>query len=212
MRKKEKIQVMKQVLLRLYPNALTELEYETEFQLLVAIIMSAQSTDKQVNKVNRKFFQFLCEPTDVYLLWEEKIRDFIKSISFFNNKASYIFKTGKILSEKYDSKIPSSLETLTKLPWVWIKTAKVFLSIIYNAPYLAVDTHVHRVLNRLWIVKTKTPLATNNAIERILTDNDNVDLHHSLVLFGRYHCIARKPKCSVCQLTQICEYYRKKKK
>jgi len=116
MTKKEKIQIMKETLFLLYPNALTELEYNTEFQLLVAIIMSAQSTDKQVNKVNKNFFQFLREPKDVYSLGEEKIRDFIKSISFFNNKAKYIFETGKILTEKYDSKIPNKIELLQEFP------------------------------------------------------------------------------------------------
>lgn len=209
MTKKEKIRQMKKSLFSLYPNALTELYYNTEFQLLVAIIMSAQSTDKQVNKINKYFFEVLKNPLDGVNLWEKKIKEFIKSISFFNNKSHHIFETSRLLVEKYNSKIPSTLSELVNLPWVGIKTAKVFLSIIYRAPYLAVDTHVHRVLNRIGIVKTKTPLATNNAIEKIFTAGDNVDLHHSLVLFGRYHCIARKPKCLTCQLNEICDFYKK---
>lgn len=209
MTKKEKIRQMKKSLFSLYPNALTELYYNTEFQLLVAIIMSAQSTDKQVNKINKYFFEVLKNPLDGVNLWEKKIKEFIKSISFFNNKSHHIFETSRLLIEKYNSKIPSTLSELVNLPWVGIKTAKVFLSIIYRAPYLAVDTHVHRVLNRIGIVKTKTPLATNNAIEKIFTAGDNVDLHHSLVLFGRYHCIARKPKCLTCQLNKICDFYKK---
>lgn len=209
MTKKEKIQKMKEWLFALYPHALTELEYETEFQLLVAIILSAQSTDKQVNKINKKFFQVLKEPKDGKKIGQEKIREFIKSISFFNNKTRHIFETSQILLEKYNSKIPNTLEQLITLPWVGIKTAKVFLSIIYRAPYLAVDTHVHRVLNRIGIVKTKTPLATNNQAEKIFTEKDNVDLHHSLVLFWRYQCVARKPKCADCHLKQICNYYKK---
>ncbi len=209
MTKKEKIRQMKKSLFSLYPNALTELYYNTEFQLLVAIIMSAQSTDKQVNKINKYFFEVLKNPLDGVNLWEKKIKEFIKSISFFNNKSHHIFETSRLLVEKYNSKIPSTLSEIVNLPWVGIKTAKVFLSIIYRAPYLAVDTHVHRVLNRIGIVKTKTPLATNNAIEKIFTAGDNVDLHHSLVLFGRYHCIARKPKCLTCQLNEICDFYKK---
>jgi endonuclease III len=116
MTKKEKINRMKEYLFTLYPHALTELEYETEFQLLVAIILSAQSTDKQVNKINKNLFQVLKEPKDGEKLGQEKIRDFIKSISFFNNKTRHIFKTSQILVEKYNSKIPNTLEELISLP------------------------------------------------------------------------------------------------
>lgn len=193
----------------MYPGAVTELQYETEFQLLVAIIMSAQTTDKQVNKVNTLFFKKLKTPEDAILLWEEKIKSYIKSVSFFNNKAKNIFNTAKLLVEKYDSHIPNTLETLMTLPWVGVKTAKVFLSIVYNAPYLAVDTHVHRVLNRLWLVNTKTPLETDKAVEKIFTQNDNAFLHHTLILFWRYHCTARNPKCSICHLRNVCKYYKK---
>ncbi len=209
MKLREKIDFVKSVLFEMYPEALTELHYETEFQLLVAIIMSAQTTDKQVNKVNKIFFQYLKTPEDGIKLWEEFIRSSIRSVSFFNNKTKNIFATSKILFEKYHSQIPRTLEELTKLPWVGIKTAKVFLSVIENASYLAVDTHVHRVLNRLWFVKAKTPLETNRQAERIFTDDDNALLHHTLIFFGRYHCIARKPKCGDCRLKEVCEYYKK---
>lgn len=206
---RQKIDFVKSVLFEMYPNALTELEYETEFQLLVAIIMSAQTTDKQVNKVNKTFFQYLKTPNDGIKLGEEFIRQQIRTVSFFNNKAKNIFLTSHILKEKYHSQIPRTLEELTTLPWVGIKTAKVFLSIVENASYLAVDTHVHRVLNRLWFVKAKTPLETNAQAEKIFTDDDNAFLHHTLIFFGRYHCIARKPKCSDCKLQWVCDYYKK---
>lgn len=193
----------------MFPDALTELEYENEFQLLVAIIMSTQTTDKQVNKVNKVFFTHLKSPQDGLKLWQEFIRQQIRSVSFFNNKAKNIFLTSNILVEKYHSEIPRTLEELVKLPWVGIKTAKVFLSVVENASYLAVDTHVHRVLNRLWLVKAKTPLETNRQAEKIFTDDDNALLHHTLIFFGRYHCIARKPKCSHCKLREVCNYYKK---
>lgn len=209
MNKREKIELVKKVLFEMYPGAVTELQYETEFQLLVAIIMSAQTTDKQVNKVNTLFFKKLKTPEDAILLWEEKIKSYIKSVSFFNNKAKNIFGTAKLLVENYNSHIPNTLETLMTLPWVGVKTAKVFLSIVYNAPYLAVDTHVHRVLNRLWLVNTKTPLETDKAVEKIFTQNDNAFLHHTLILFWRYHCTARNPKCSICHLKWVCKYYKK---
>lgn len=193
----------------MYPWAVTELQYETEFQLLVAIIMSAQTTDKQVNKVNTLFFKQLKTPEDAINLWEEKIKSYIKSVSFFNNKAKNIYASAKLLSENYGSHIPNTLEELVKLPWVGIKTAKVFLSIVYDASYLAVDTHVHRVLNRLWFVKTKTPLETNREAEKVFTEDDNAFLHHTLILFWRYHCTARKPKCEICKLQGVCHYYKK---
>ena len=138
----------------------------------------------------------------------EKIKSYIKSIGFYNNKAKNIFETSKILLEKYNWKIPEDLEDLIKLPWVGIKTAKVVSAILYNKPYLPVDTHVHRVLNRLGIVKTKTPLETDKEAAKILDKDATIKLHHSLIFFGRYHCTARKPKCEICPLKEICEYYK----
>ena len=212
MQLREKINFVKSVLFEMYPDALTELDYENEFQLLVAIIMSAQTTDKQVNKVNKTFFTYLKSPQDGVKLWEDFIKHQIRSVSFFNNKAKNIFLTSNILTEKYHSNIPRTLEELVKLPWVGIKTAKVFLSVIENASYLAVDTHVHRVLNRLGLVKAKTPLETNRQAEKIFTDDDNALLHHTLIFFGRYHCTARKPRCSDCKLKEVCSYYKKEQK
>lgn len=197
---------------RLFPNAITELDYENEFQLLVAILMSAQVTDIQVNKVNKIFFQYLIQPADGVELWIEKISDFIKTISFYRNKSRFIFQTSSILKEQYDSKVPKTLEQLTALPGVGIKTAKVFLGIIENAPYLWVDTHVHRVLNRTGIVNTQNALQTDKAAEKVFTKDDLALLHNTLIFFGRYHCIARKPKCSACELQDFCKYYAQQKK
>lgn len=194
---------------KMFPNATTELVHSNNFQLLIAILMSAQTTDKQVNIVNRNFFNFLKEPKDWINLWIEEITMFIDSISFFNNKAKNIYNTSKILVQKYNSQIPKTLEELTTLPWVWIKTAKVYLAVSENAPYIWVDTHVHRVLNRLWLVKTKTPLETDKKISSGFTKQNHSMLHNTLVLFWRYQCIARKPKCKTCPFLKKCNYKEK---
>ncbi|MDD3145429.1 MAG: endonuclease III [Candidatus Gracilibacteria bacterium] len=193
----------------MFPDAKTELYYTNEFQLLIAILMSAQTTDKQVNIVNRNFFRFLIEPKDGVEMDIDYIKEFINSISFFNNKAENIKKTSLILKEKYNSKIPRTIEELITLPGVGIKTAKVFLAVIDDAPYIGVDTHVHRVLNRLGFVKTKTPLETDKKISTGFTKNNHALLHNTLVLFGRYICTARNPKCETCPFSGKCNYYKK---
>lgn len=197
---------------QMFPDAKTELYYTNEFQLLIAILMSAQTTDKQVNIVNRNFFRFLVEPKDWVSMEVDYIKDFINSISFYNNKAENIKKTSLILKEKYNSKVPRTIEELITLPWVWIKTAKVFLAVATDAPYIWVDTHVHRVLNRLWLVKTKTPLETDKKISTGFTKNNHALLHNTLVLFGRYICTARNPKCVTCPFSWKCNYYKKENK
>lgn len=193
----------------MYPDAKTELYYNNEFQLLIAILMSAQATDRQVNKINRNFFEFLKVPQDWVDLGIEEIVMFIDSVSFFNNKSKNIFNTCKILKEKYNSKTPKTIEQLIELPWVWIKTAKVFLAVTEDAPYIWVDTHVHRVLNRLWLVKTKTPLETDKKISKWFTKDNHAKLHNTLILFWRYHCMARKPKCVECPFLKKCSFKEK---
>lgn len=204
-----KIQEIIEKLDILFPNPQTELKFENDFQLLVAIIMSAQTTDKQVNKINEVFFTKFSTPQELYELWEEEIKKNINKIWLYNSKAKNILLTSKMLSEVYDQKIPESLTDLQKLPGVGIKTAKVWLSVVKNEPYLAVDTHVHRVLNRLGIVKTKTPLETDKVAEKKLKKEDLARLHHTLILFGRYYCTAKKPKCSDCVVAHLCPYKEK---
>lgn len=208
----EKINTLREVTFEMYPDAETELEFENPFQLLVAIIMSAQTTDKQVNKVNQTFFQVLKTPEDGIQMGVEKIKSHINTISFFNNKANNIYKTCLKLRDEHKSLPPRTIEELTTLHGVGIKTAKVFLAIIEDAPYLWVDTHVHRVLNRVGIVKAKEPLQTNAQAEKVFTEDDLAKLHHTLIFFGRYHCIARKPKCESCKVQWVCDYYKKMKK
>lgn len=193
----------------MFPDAKTELYYNNEFQLLIAILMSAQATDKQVNIVNRNFFNFLITPEDGVKMDVDYIKEFINSISFFNNKAVNIKKTCNILVDEYNSQVPRTIEELTKLPGVGIKTAKVFLAVIEDAPYIGVDTHVHRVLNRLGLVNTKSPLETDKKISKGFTKENHGMLHNTLVLFGRYHCIARKPKCETCPFIEKCKHYKK---
>ncbi len=210
--KKSDIPFLIKTLQEMFPNAKTELYYENNFQLLIAIIMSAQATDKQVNKVNKIFFKELKTPEDWLRLWVEKIKNYIKSISFYNNKANNIYKTCKILVSEYNSNIPKTIKELVKLPWVWIKTAKVYLAVTEDAPYIWVDTHVHRVLNRLWLVKTNSPLETDKKIEKNFTKKDHAWLHNTLVLFWRYYCTARSPKCDICPFKDKCNYFIKNKK
>ena len=209
---KKNINFFAETLNSMFPDAKTELYYNNNFQLLIAILMSAQATDKQVNIINRNFFNFLKKPSDAKELWLEEITEFINSVSFFNNKAKNILKTCTILEEEYNSNIPKTIEELTKLPGVWIKTAKVFLAVTQDAPYIWVDTHVHRVLNRIWFVNTKTPEQTDKKIVSYFTKHNHSMLHNTLVLFWRYHCIARKPKCDTCPLSEICKYYKKNTK
>ena len=208
MKLKDKIEIVKETLFKMYPENKTELNFSNPYQLLIAVLMSAQTTDKQVNKANEKFFQVVKKPEDAVKLWVDKIKEYIKTIWFFNTKAENIYKTSKILIEKYNWEIPQTLEELTKLPWVGIKTAKVVSAILYDAPYLPVDTHVHRVLNRLWIVKTKTPLETDKKAAQVLDKDATIKLHHSLIFFGRYHCTARNPKCNECPFTGFCVWYK----
>jgi endonuclease-3 len=209
MKRQQRIDALKTAVFEMYPNAETELYYNTEFQLLIAILMSAQATDRQVNIINRNFFEFLKTPEDGVKLWVEEITEFISSVSFFNNKAKNIFKTCKILIVEHNSIPPETIEELIALPWVGIKTAKVFLSVTRWAPYLGVDTHVHRVLNRVGIVKTKSPGETDKKAEKIFNSEDLAKLHNTLILFGRYHCIARSPKCKTCPIIQACSYKEK---
>ena len=209
MKRKDKIELLKKTVYEMFPNAETELYHNNEFQLLIAILMSAQATDKQVNIINRNFFEFLKTPEDGLTLWVPEITEFISSVSFFNNKAKNIVKTCEILIAQHNSLPPKTIEELTKLPWVWIKTAKVFLSVTENAPYLGVDTHVHRVLNRVGIVKTKSPLETDKKASKIFDAHDLAPLHNTLVLFWRYQCIARKPKCWSCPMLPGCSYKNK---
>lgn len=195
----------------LYPSDQTELHRGTPFQLLIAVILSAQTTDKQVNKVTSTLFQIVHNPQDILNLWEDNLRNMIKSIGFFNNKSKNIHKVSwQLLSEKYWWAIPNTVEELIQLAWVGIKTAKVVAHQLYGAKYIAVDTHVHRVCNRLGRLRTTNPEQTNKILEWLIYDKNTYLAHHCLILFGRYLCKARKPDCEKCPLQKSCSFFNKK--
>lgn len=228
MNKSEKVWFIFDYLKELFPNPKTEFNYSTPFQLMIAVILSAQTTDKQVNKSTEKLFQKIYKPQDVVKLWEQKFKESIKSIWLYKWKAKNIIglsmimiseeyintfknhnsKLVKNIFKKYWYYISDQIDELKKLPWIWEKTAKVIAHVLYNALVIAVDTHVHRVTNRLWIVKTRTPEQTSKLLEKIIPDSYKDSSHHSLVLFWRYNCLARKPKCEECKLNVMCRYYK----
>ena len=194
-----------QTLDKLYPNADTELKFYNDFQLVLAVVMSAQTTDKQVNKVTETLFKKIKTPQDVIKMWLDELTKSISSINYYNNKAKHIFELSKML-DKDPTLLCPDLEKLQKLPGVWIKTAKVISYVLFWSKVIAVDTHVHRVANRLWLVNTKTPEKTSETLEKIVPDKYKETAHHTLILFGRYHCTARNPKCTECPFIEICKY------
>ncbi|HBB27316.1 TPA: endonuclease III [Candidatus Gracilibacteria bacterium] len=194
---------------RMYPDIRTELHYETPFQFLIAVILSAQTTDKQVNKITPPLFARVREPNDILKISLADLEKMVSSANFYRNKAKFIRSSGEKLACEFSSIIPNDLQKIQTLPGVGIKTAKVVLSVLYDAPYVGVDTHVHRVMNRIGIVRTKTPEETDKVLEKKLTREQKLIIHHPLVLFGRYHCTARKPKCESCPIREMCDYGRR---
>ncbi len=184
-----------EAMIELYGDTKIELDYESDFQLLIAVILSAQTTDKQVNKVTPALFAKVREPEDMKKISLEEIENHIQYINFFRNKSRFVKETGILLADKYGGKIPNNLQEMQKLPGVGIKTAKVVLSVLYDMPYIGVDTHIHRVANRMKIVKTKTPEQTDKILDALLPIDLKKRIHHPMVLFGRYHCQAKNPAC-----------------
>ncbi len=187
-----------------------ELDYETPFQLLCAVILSAQTTDKQVNRITPAFFQMVKESKDIISISIENIEEHLRYVNFFRNKSRFIKETGTILTKEYDGIIPNDLKLMQTFPGIGIKTAKVVLAVLYDMPYVGVDTHIHRVMNRLGVVTTKTPEQTDRELDQLFDIPTKRIIHHPLVLFGRYHCIARKPKCETCKLQRECRFYKEK--
>lgn len=188
------------------PEPKIELEYESPYTLLVAVILSAQATDKMVNKITPKLFSVAKTPQQMCNLGEEKLKEYIKSINYFNNKAKNIVNASRILMSEYNSNIPSTLKELTTLPGIGRKSANVILNTIYGHATVAVDTHVFRVSNRLGLCNTTTPYDTEIAICKVIPQRFIPDAHHLLVLHGRYICKARKPSCNECTIADLCSY------
>ena len=194
---------------KMFPDNKTELVYHKPFQLLLAVMLSAQTTDKQVNKVTLWLFDLVKNPDDLISMWKDRFTDMIKSIWLYKSKSKNIFTTTEILSWHWDRYvIPVDVQDLIKLPWVGIKTAKVIAHVLYGAKLIAVDTHVHRVANRLSWVHTKTPEQTSKLLEWLIYEDNKSIAHHSIILFGRYHCKAKKPLCDSCPLRSYCDYYK----
>ncbi len=193
------------------PIAETELHYKNPFQLLIAVVLSAQCTDKRVNMVTPDLFKEFPDAKSMAKASVDEVREYIRSISYPNSKAEYLVKGSKILVDKFDSKIPTTLEELTTIPGVGRKTANVILSVIYNQPKMAVDTHVQRVAARIGLTTgAKNPLQTEVQLVKYFPEDKIPLAHHWLILHGRYICLARKPLCGKCGLTQWCKYYNQK--
>ncbi|HRX63725.1 MAG TPA: endonuclease III [Candidatus Absconditabacterales bacterium] len=208
--KRENIDFLFTKLGEMYPDANTELNYGNDFQLLVSVILSAQATDKQVNKITDRLYKTVKGPKDVLDMGLEAFTKAISSINYYKNKAKNIFETSKMLFED-PSLLRNDLDVLQILPGVGIKTAKVVSYVLFGAKVIAADTHVHRVSNRLGLINAKVPEKTSELLEKKVPDKYKGVAHHGLILFGRYHCIARKPKCVDCPFRDFCKFYNQNK-
>ncbi|MFB0493861.1 endonuclease-3 [Mucilaginibacter sp. OAE612] len=190
------------------PNPVTELHYNNPFQLLVAVILSAQCTDKRINQVTPALFERFPTPQDLAAATSDEVFAYIRSVSYPNNKAKHLVGMGKMLVEVFNGEIPSGIENLQKLPGVGRKTANVIASVIFEEPAMAVDTHVFRVANRIGLTNNaSTPLAVEKQLVQNIPKEYIGVAHHWLILHGRYICLARSPKCDICPLTWFCRYY-----
>jgi endonuclease-3 len=208
--KKEKFQFVINYFQQHRPEAETELFYTNPYELLVAVILSAQCTDKRVNMVTPPLFQEYPTVEHMATASSDEIFPFIRSISYPNNKAKHLAGMAKMLVDKFEGEVPATIEELIQLPGVGRKTANVIASVVYDMPAMAVDTHVFRVSARLGLTtKATTPLATEKQLIKYLPEDIIPLAHHWLILHGRYVCLARKPKCEECGLTEICSYFKK---
>ncbi len=190
------------------PNPVTELHYNSAYQLLVAVILSAQCTDKRINQITPALFERFPDAESLAASNAEEIFPYIRSVSYPNNKAKHLAGMGKMLVEQFNSHVPEGVEDLQKLPGVGRKTANVISSVVYDAPAIAVDTHVFRVSNRIGLTNNaKTPLAVEKELVKYLPKEVLGVAHHWLILHGRYICVARSPKCGICPITWFCRYY-----
>ena len=188
------------------PNPTTELNYTSTFELLIAVILSAQATDVSVNKATARLYPVANTPEAILKLGLSKLKGFIKTIGLFNSKAENIMKTCRILVEQYNSEVPGTRKELEALPGVGRKTANVVLNTAFGEPTMAVDTHIFRFGNRTRFAPGKTVLEVEKKLLNVIPDEFIVDAHHWLILHGRYICTARNPKCAACVIYDLCEY------
>ena len=196
------------------PDAETELQFSNPFELLVAVVLSAQCTDKRVNLITPALFRRFPDAEALAQGSVDEIFTYIRSVSYPNNKAKHLAGLGRMLRDQFQSEVPSSVEDLQKLPGVGRKTANVIASVVFNQPTMAVDTHVFRVSKRIGLVNqnSKTPLAVELQLYRYLSKDVIPKAHHWLILHGRYVCIARNPKCAECGILEACRFYELKTK
>ena len=188
------------------PEPKTELAYTTPFELLIAVILSAQATDVSVNKATAKLYPVANTPEAIYALGVEGLSEYIKTIGLFNSKAKNVIETCRILVEKHGSQVPDNRADLEALPGVGRKTANVVLNTAFRQPAMAVDTHIFRVSNRTGIAPGKTVLEVEKKLLRFVPKEFLLDAHHWLILHGRYVCQARKPRCGACRIEDLCDY------
>lgn len=188
------------------PSPTTELEFRSPFELLVAVILSAQATDRSVNKATETLFAEASSADAMLALGEEGVKNHIRTIGLFNNKAKNIVATCRILADQYGGEVPRSRAALEQLPGVGRKTANVVLNTAFGEPTMAVDTHIFRVANRTGLAPGKTPLAVEKKLLAVVPKEFLRDAHHWLILHGRYVCIARKPRCGACLIEDLCDY------
>ncbi len=209
MRKKERFEKIIEYFKKEKPFAETELHYKTPYELIVAVILSAQCTDKRVNVITRNFFRYYPDVESLARAEQSDIFDLIKSCSYPNNKAKHLSGMAKMLMNEFNGKVPSDIKELQKLPGVGRKTANVVASVVFNKPAMAVDTHVFRVSARIGLTtNAKTPLETEKQLVKYIPEELIPLAHHWLILHGRYVCTARKPKCNECGIKEWCKYYK----
>ena len=188
------------------PEPTTELRHETPFELLVSVVLSAQATDKGVNKATEKLFPVANTPEAILKLGERRLKGYIKTIGLYNSKAKNIIKTCRILVKEHDGAVPSDRASLEALPGVGRKTANVILNTAFGEPTIAVDTHIFRVGNRTGIAPGKTPRQVEDGLIKHVPDEYKKGAHHWLILHGRYVCVARKPRCPECVIRDLCDF------
>jgi len=191
------------------PSPKTELNYKNPFELLIAVILSAQATDISVNKATDKLYPVAATPDAILALGVDGLKSYIRTIGLYNSKAANIIKTCRFICDRHDGQVPQTREQLEALPGVGRKTANVVLNTAFGEPTIAVDTHIFRVSNRTGIAKGKTPLEVEKRLLRSTPDEFKLDAHHWLILLGRYVCKARKPDCGACPIIEWCEYAKK---
>lgn len=208
MTKKERYGRVLDTFQEIMPEPKTELDYDSPFHLLLAVILSAQCTDKRVNMVTPALFEAYPDPEDLAAAREEDVFQFIRSVTYPNNKTNHLIKAARMLVEDFNSTVPGDIDSLMKLPGVGRKTANVMLAVVWGKAAMPVDTHVFRVCNRIGLThNSTTPLATEKELVKNIASHLLPDAHHWLILHGRYVCTARRPHCGECMIRDFCKSY-----